>query len=395
MLNKKIYGVSEITGFIKDAIDNASLRDIWIEGEISNFRKAAGNYFFYLKDEFSILRCVMFSVPDIELKDGMKVLAKGDIRVYERRGYYQLYVREIKRSGIGELFLKYLELKKKLEKEGLFDESHKKPLPWLPNKIGVITSVDGAAIKDIIKVIRKRFPVHIVLYPVRVQGDGAAAEIANAIEKMNARKDIDVIIVGRGGGSWEDLWAFNEEIVARAIYNSKIPIISAVGHERDYTIADFVADMRAPAPSAAAEMAVPDMRDVEARLLSMVARMEGAVRNRVERMKGRLDMFNEERFLREIRRAVDRNEENLNRLKEMLIFLVKRKVEVLRENIEMLSRVLDSSSPYKALERGYAMVMLSNNEIFKSVDDVDVGDVVRVRVKDGETKCQVKEKKKI
>jgi exodeoxyribonuclease VII large subunit len=255
--------------------------------------------------------------------------------------------------------------------------------------------VDGAAIKDIIKVIRKRFPVHIVLYPVRVQGDGAAAEIANAIEKMNARKDIDVIIVGRGGGSWEDLWAFNEEIVARAIYNSKIPIISAVGHERDYTIADFVADMRAPAPSAAAEMVVPDMRDVEARLFSMVARMEGAVRNRVEMMRGRLDMFNEERFLREMRRVVDRNEENLNKLKEMLIFLVKRKVEVLKENIEMLTRVLDSSSPYKALERGYAIVMLSNNEIFKSVDDVDVGDVVRVRVKDGETKCQVKEKKKI
>lgn len=395
MLSKKIYGVTEITGFIKDAIENASLNDIWIEGEVSNFKNAAGNYFFYLKDEFSILRCVMFSPPQMEIRDGMKVLAKGDIRVYGKRGYYQLYVREIKRSGIGELFLKYLELKNRLEKEGLFDIANKKQIPWLPSTIGVVTSVDGAAIRDIIKVIKKRFPVNIVIYPVRVQGEEAAMEIANAINKMNEREDIELIIVGRGGGSWEDLWAFNEEVVARAIYNSKIPVISAVGHETDFTIADFVADARAATPSVAAEMAVPDKEEVENRIRGDIIRLENVLRKNLEIMKGRLDKFDEKRFLREMRRAIERSVERVSKYEEMLISMAERRIEILNENVKTISKIIDSHSPYKALERGYAIAMLPNNEIFKSVDDVDIGDVIKLRVRDGETKCQVKEKKKI
>ena len=392
---KKIYSVSEITRYIKNAIQNANINDVWIEGEISNFREAIGNYFFYLKDENAILRCVMF-YPSISypLKDGMKVIVKGDIGVYEKKGYYQFYVKDIKIGGIGKLFLKFLEIREKLKKEGLFDEIHKKRLPEIPNKIGVVTSPNGAAIRDIINVIKRRFPVKIILAPVKVQGEGAAEEIANAIKKLNEMNDIDAIIVGRGGGSWEDLWAFNEEKVARAIFSSHIPIISAVGHETDFTISDFVADVRAPTPSAAAEIVVPDREDLIKKIDSIANRIINGAKNKIDVGKSMLEgMMNRKAFkypyeiLRDKIDLCSSVEEKLKNLMQSFINETKREMEMKEE-------MLNLYNPYNVLKRGYAIAMLENNELFKSIDDVEIGDKIKIIVKDGETKCQVKEKKK-
>lgn len=288
-----IYTVSELTSNIKLVLED-TFAQIWVEGEVSGISKiSTGTTFFSLKDASSILKCVIFSsnlkAVKFEIKDGLKVICFGRISVYEKTGQYQLYVEKIEPKGIGSLQLALEQLKEKLEKQGLFALQHKKPIPYLPSRIGVVTSLSGAAIKDILKVLERRFgDIHIIINPVRVQGEGAKEEIAKAIEEFNqlnqlVSKDqqVEVLIVGRGGGSIEDLWAFNEEIVARSIYNSRIPIISAVGHERDWTIADLVADLRAPTPSVAAELVIPRKEDLKEELDNLISGLKRNLQNSV------------------------------------------------------------------------------------------------------------------
>ena len=390
---KKIFTVGEITEYIKNLIEGGELKNIWIEGEISNFRKAIGNFYFDLKDEKALLRCVMFS-PTLSFtpKNGMKVIVKGDIRVYEKRGYYQLYVKDIKIGGVGELFIKFLELKEKLRKEGLFDEKYKKPLPKIPNKIGIVTSPNGAAIKDIQKVLSKRFPVKIVLAPVRVQGEGAAEEIERAIKILNERNDIDLIIVGRGGGSFEDLWAFNEERVARAIFQSRIPIISAVGHETDFTIADFVADARAPTPSAAAEMAVPDRNEILEWVDGVVKRMEKILGNMFSFYRQRIEGIEKRKAFMYpyeiIYNKILEFEEVMEKLRKQM-----EKLKEMRQKVEKMEMRIKNLSPYKVLERGYSICFrVRDGKLFSSIGDIEIGERIRVVVKDGEAICKVEKK---
>lgn len=393
---KKIYTVGEITQYIKELIEKGELNNIWIEGEVSNFRKAIGNFYFDLKDEKAILRCIMFtpSLP-FTLKNGMKVIVKGDIRVYEKKGYYQLYVKDIKIGGVGELFIKFLELKEKLKKEGLFDEKYKKPLPKVPSKIAVVTSPNGAAIKDIQKVLLKRFPVKIVLAPVRVQGEGAAEEIENAIRILNKREDIDLIIIGRGGGSFEDLWAFNEERVARAIFESKIPIISAVGHETDFTISDFVADKRAPTPSAAAEMAVPDKKEILDWIYNVIKRMERIVMQKIEFLKGRLNSISHRKAFMYPYEMIYNKILEYEEINERLKRAIENQIDRKRRIIELVESKLRGLNPYKVLERGYSICFrVKDNKLFSSINDAEVGEKLRIIVKDGEALCKIEGKKK-
>ena len=286
------------------------------------------------------------------------------------------------------------EIKEKLKKEGLFDEKYKKELPKMPNKIGIVTSPNGAAIKDIMNVIKRRFPISIVIAPVRVQGDEASIEISNAIKKLNERNDIDLIIVGRGGGSWEDLRAFNDERVARAIFSSHIPIISAVGHETDFTISDFVADVRAPTPSAAAEIAVPKREDILERIENMASRILKISINKIEGGKNTLNGILNRKPFKYPYEMINEKIDKYSILKDRMISIINSIIEKLKQEIEMKEELLKLYNPYKILDRGYAIAMLENNEIFKSVDDIKVGDNIKVIVKDGEAKCMVKEKKK-
>jgi len=325
----------------------------------------------------------------------MKVIVKGDIRVYEKKGYYQLYVRDIKVGGVGELFIKFLELKEKLQKEGLFDEKFKKPLPRIPSTIAVVTSPDGAAIRDIQNVISRRFPVRILLAPVRVQGEGAAEEIEKAIKALNEREDVDLIIIGRGGGSWEDLWAFNEERVARAIFESRLPIISAVGHETDFTIADFVADKRAPTPSAAAEMAVPDRREILEWLDNAAGRMERAVMKKVESYEAIMERIGKRKaFMYPFELIYDKIIGYENMMEEFKR-AIKNYIEARQRDIDFIERSLEAMSPYKVLERGYSICFrVRDDKLFSSVEDADIGEKIKVVVKDGEALCRIEEKKK-
>ncbi len=394
MLKRKIFTVSEISSYIREIIEGEGLINIWVEGEISNFREAIGHYYFDLKDEKAVIRCVMFS-PSLPFtpKNGMKVIVKGDIRVYEKKGYYQIYVKDIKVGGVGELFIKFLELKEKLEKEGLFDEKHKKALPKIPSTIGVVTSPNGAAIKDIQNIISRRFPVRLLLAPVRVQGEGASEEVARAIKMLNMRDDVDLIIVARGGGSWEDLWAFNDEMVARAIFESRLPVITAIGHETDYTIADFVADKRAPTPSAAAELAVPERMKIMEEIAEMARRMENAMRRRIEERKARMErVLRRKTFMYPFELIYDWIGE-YEKMAEKLFKAANERIQNMRQHIAMLERSIEAMSPYKVLERGYSICFRAkDNKIFSSVDDADVGERIRVVVKDGETICRIEKK---
>ncbi len=275
---RRVFSISEITKNIRSVLEE-NFSGVWVEGEISNFKfHTSGHMYFSLKDEFSQIQCVMFRSENAKLdfdpKEGLSVVCFGRVSVYPVRGQYQLYAERMEPKGLGALQLKFQQLKEKLKKEGLFDEARKREIPYLPNRIGIVTSIDGAALKDILNVLDRRFStVSILINPVAVQGAGAAASIAEAIEDFNRLKNVDVLIVGRGGGSLEDLWAFNEEIVARAIFNSRIPVISAVGHEVDFTIADFVADLRAATPSAAAEIVMPMKEELILRISDLKLRI--------------------------------------------------------------------------------------------------------------------------
>lgn len=391
-MEPKVATVSQLNTYLKQILDkNIILNDIWIKGEISNFKlHYSGHMYITLKDEGGVLKAVMFRGAAAHLnfmpEDGMRVLARGRVSVYEAGGSYQLYINEMIPDGVGALYIAYEQLKKKLEEEGLFDESHKKPIPKYPEKIGVITATTGAAIRDIINVITRRYPyAEIIIYPSLVQGDGAAANIAEGIEYFNKTKETDTLIVGRGGGSIEDLWAFNEEIVARAIYASEIPIISAVGHETDFTIADFVADLRAPTPSAAAEIAVPSQLELLSKIATAEERLKNALVRSVESRRIRLDGLR----LRDPREKIgDLNITLDNYIKQMQSGF---SMTLAREKTRFSNACakLDALSPLRVMARGYAVASNDDGSVIKSVNDLKSDDEFNLRFADGKTRCKV------
>ena len=384
--------VTDLNKYIKNKIDgDEMLNNVLVKGEISNFKNHyTGHMYFTLKDENSLIKCVMFKSYTTHLsfmpKDGMKVMVLGSVAVFERDGVYQIYAKAMKEDGLGSLYTAYEELKKKLEQEGLFAESHKKKIPFMPKTIGVLTSNTGAVIRDIINVSTRRNPgAHIRLYPVPVQGPGAAEKIAEGIKFMNENKLADVLIIGRGGGSLEDLWPFNEEIVARAIYDSELPIISAVGHETDFTIADFVADLRAPTPSAAAELAVANIDDVRETLKLYNNRYKVALKKKIELMRlsyekcmARSAYKNPTQKINEQYMVIDMKVKALQN--SMMLKLKEAKTSFVKETAK-----LDSLSPLKTLTRGYSIVTKQESgKVIKSVDDLNSGEKVNLRLSDGQ-----------
>ena len=371
-----VISVSQLNNYIKRYMDqNIHLTDLWIKGEISNFiHHRSGHMYFTLKDEESQVKAVMFKGANLRLnfrpENGMKVVAMGSVSVYAPGGQYQFYVGAMKPDGIGDLYQAYEELKRRLAEEGLFDERHKKPLPAFPQKIGVITSANGAAVRDIINVTQRRCPTsQLLLYPAQVQGAGTDSSLISALDYLEARGDIDVIIIGRGGGSIEDLWGFNSERLARRIFRANIPIISAVGHETDFTICDFVSDKRAPTPSAAAELAVPDVNVLRQRLDGTEERAFSAMNALFEWRQKSLD---------ELKRSYSaQSVEKLFKLRQ--------------EKWKGLAGKAQSLSPLAVLARGYAVAMKDGSAL-KDAAEVSVGDLVSVRLQNGEFKAKVEEK---
>ena len=384
--------VTDLNKYIKEKIDNDEmLNNVLVKGEISNFKNHyTGHMYFTLKDENSLIKCVMFKSYTTHLtfmpKDGMKVMVLGSVSVFERDGVYQIYAKAMKEDGLGSLYTAYEELKKKLEQEGLFAPEHKKKIPFMPKTIGVLTSNTGAVIRDIINVSTRRNPnVHIRLYPVPVQGPGAAEKIAEGIKFMNENKLADVLIIGRGGGSLEDLWPFNEEIVARAIYDSDLPIISAVGHETDFTIADFVADLRAPTPSAAAELAVANVEDVKESLNMYNNRYKVALKKKIELMRLSYEKCMARPAFKNPTQKINEQYMVIDMRVKTLQNSIKLKLKEARTNFVKEASKLDSLSPLKTLTRGYSIVSdAESGNIVKSVNDLKNGDTVKIRLSDGE-----------
>ncbi|MEB1806540.1 MAG: exodeoxyribonuclease VII large subunit [Bacillaceae bacterium] len=446
MSRENILSVTEVTRYIKRQFETDDvLQNVWIRGELSNFKHHnRGHMYFTIKDEQARMQAVMFAGNNRFLKfkpeDGMKVLIRGEITVYEAYGQYQMYAREMQPDGVGSLYMAYEQLKEKLEIEGLFSPHLKKSLPNYAMRIAVATSPTGAAIRDIITTIKRRFPIaNITILPVLVQGEGAAPSIVKAIRQANAVNMFDVLIIGRGGGSIEELWAFNEEAVARAIYESKVPIISAVGHETDFTIADFVADIRAATPTAAAELAVPELKELVKAIDLQKLRLSRALMEKVEREKQRLNRLQKsyafrypqqlvhqkeqeldrlyDRLERETRRLIDKRSEQINQLtkdimrnhpkaklaeaKQQSLFLrdqlLRNMKWLLKEKQNQFHnkvQTLEVLSPLRMMERGYSLAFNENNELVKSVSDVSIDDAVQIRVMDGTVKCQVLDTKK-
>ncbi len=443
MLNQeRILSVKDLNRYIKMKLESDELlKDVWIRGELSNFtHHSSGHMYFTLKDADSRIKSVMFASHNQRLaflpREGMKVLARGNVSIYERDGQYQFYVTQMQPDGIGALFLAYEQLKKKLEAEGLFAQEAKKPIPRYPKAIGVITSPTGAAIRDIITTLERRHPtVRVLIYPVLVQGTQAPASIARAIERMNALQEVDVLIVGRGGGSLEELWAFNEEIVARSIYASKIPIISAVGHETDFTIADFVADLRAATPTAAAELAVPHHMELKQQLYYYRKRLHNGLHVLLQNKREKLNRLRRSSFFMYPQKHLLAHAERIDRLAEQLkhrmssrlarlgektmrleralaghnpkeqIAFAKRRAESAlqllvkamhgvrkdsRQRLQFQLRQLDALSPLKVMQRGYSLVYdEQERKLINSINQVQLGDLVKIKLTDGKIDCQV------
>ena len=387
--------VTDLNKYIKNKIaDDEYLNNILIKGEISNFKHHyTGHLYFTLKDENSLIKCIMFKSYaqklNFEPKDGMKVYILGSVSVFERDGVYQIYAKVMEKDGLGDLYTKYQKLKEELEKKGLFDQTHKQKIPMMPKVIGVLTSQTGSVIRDIINVSTRRNPsVYIRLLPVPVQGEGAAEKIAEGIEYMNQNQLADVIILARGGGSLEDLWPFNEEIVAHSIYESKIPIISAVGHETDFSISDFVADLRAPTPSAAAELAVPDIYEVKQKINTYQNRLKMALTKKLEIMKLRYDKCMSSSVFREPTRRIQENYIKIDSyVKQLENVINKIKEKNKNKYIELVSK-LDTLSPLKTLTRGYSIIE-KKGKIVKSVTDLQTEDEISIRLKDGEKQAKI------
>jgi exodeoxyribonuclease VII large subunit len=389
--------VSEVNGYIKKCLGiDPILSNITVKGEISNCKlHNSGHLYFSLKDNESRLRCVMFRSYSDGLAfipgEGKKVIAKGNISVYERDGQYQLYVKEMVEDGMGELYAAFEHLKKKLETMGYFDEARKKKLPFIPRKIGVVTSAQGAAIRDIISVTNRRFnKVDIVVYNALVQGERAPEQLCRGIEYFNHREPVDVIIVGRGGGSIEELWAFNDENLARAIYNSSIPVVSAVGHQTDFTIADFVADLRAPTPTAAAELVVPEIKEVMRQLRDYYDRMKLAMLKQLKFNRKKLELLKGSYGLRQpldrIGQSKQQLDDNMSRASRAIYRIIERKKQLL----EQRAAELNSLSPLEVLARGYSVVKNPDTgKAVKSVDEVEKGRSLSIIMRDGEINARV------
>lgn len=398
MTEEKIYTVGELTREIKKVLEE-NFGWVIVEGEISNFRVAqSGHCYFVLKDETAQLNCVMWRAEylmlDFKPEDGKQVQVCGELTVYEQRGQYQLIVETMKESGLGALYKAFLQLKDKLQKEGLFDAKHKKPLPMLPQRIGIVTSPTGAAIRDMLNILKRRFAnLHIYLIPVRVQGKEAVPEIVKAIKLFNRLQNVDVIIVGRGGGSMEDLWAFNDESVARAIFASTIPIISAVGHETDFTIADFVADVRAPTPSAAAELVVKNQVDLRDKLLHLHRRIRNAVSGKLTLHRAKIQGLIKSYAMRQ---PLEQVHQRLQRLDELTIRLTHSFKTILTKQKHRLitaSAKLDALNPQAILARGYSIVRDAvSHKIVKSVEQVKLKQLLSIQLYKGTLLTEIRKK---
>ena len=388
-INENFFTVSEISRGIRTSLEH-KFSNIGVLGEISNVRKpSSGHIYLTLKDKNSQLQAVVFrnsaSRIKFELKDGMEVISFGSITVYEPRGQYQLIINKIEPKGIGALQLAFQQLKEKLEKEGLFDSAHKKPLPFIPQKIGIVTSPTGAAIKDILNIIDRRFAnVEILIYPVKVQGEGAAQEIAEAITGLNSDSDIDVIIAGRGGGSMEDLWAFNEEVVARSIYSSRIPIISAVGHEIDITIADLVADKRALTPSEAGELVVPRKDLLIEKIEKFKARLLQSLTGKLRLSKEKLVRIGNSYAMKQPFDRLNRWQQRLDEFAQRLNLNITHALNTEREKLSGIAGKLESLSPLNVLKRGYAITTrLENSKPLRNIIDLSKGDKIKTNLSKG------------
>ncbi len=396
---RQILTVSEISKYLKSVLSrDFILSDVRVKGEISNYKNHySGHMYFTLKDKSSLIRCVMFKSSNQYLnfrpENGMSVVAYGYISIYERDGQYQLYVQELEPEGIGSLHKAFEQLKVKLGEKGLFDEAHKKKLPLIPSAICVVTSSTGSVIRDIINVLARRFPnVKLRLYPVAVQGERAAHQISNAINDINEHGLGDIIIVARGGGSLEELWAFNEEIVAISIYDSKIPVISAVGHETDFTIADFVADVRAPTPSAAAELTVPEKLQLAGRINGIDKRLKSSLVRVVTLKKEQLKRLSGSMVFRQPYNKVYQARMGLDLLMKTLKKEAKGIIEKNKNDFAILVNSLNSTNPLNILSRGYGIVKHpKSKDVIKSVSQISEGDAVSVSVSDGEMSCRIEE----
>ena len=402
-MSQQVVSVSQINNYIKSLIDkDLVLCEVAVKGEISNYKVyPSGHHYFTLKDEESALRCVMFKGNAMRLRfrpeNGMQIIAMGRVSVYPRDGGYQLYCSAMAMDGVGDLYAAFEQLKTKLAAKGLFDPAHKKPIPKYPGVIGIVTSSAGAAVHDMIRVLNKRYPLtKVKLLPVRVQGREAPAEIAGAIAYANQHMLADLLIVGRGGGSMEDLWAFNDELVAHAIYESRIPVISAVGHEPDVTISDYVADLRAATPSNAAELAVPDQDALRQHLDSVCEAMRTAVMRQLKSARKHLDFLSSSNALKGPTQYIKLRRNSLDNLQGRLVFAQKQKLNRDRQHFVSLTAKLDAMSPLKVLTRGYAMAEGADGTLIRSVSQVEKGSAVEVLVSDGTfcaTVTDVKERK--
>lgn len=397
---ENIITVSQLNTYIKSIIEYDNiLNSVWVKGEISNFKHhSSGHIYLTLKDESGVLKGVMFRTYAYNLnftpEDGMKVLVHGRVSVYEQGGVYQLYIDKMEPDGVGALYIAFEQLKEKLAKEGLFDESRKKPLPKYPEKVGVITSPTGAAVRDIINVITRRYPLcDIIVYPVQVQGEGSAEQIEKALDYFSETKKADVLIVGRGGGSIEDLWEFNKEITARAIARCSLPVISAVGHETDFTIADFVSDMRAPTPSAGAELAVPSISEIRQDIFDFRYSLDYKVNSFFKLLRAKTDTLTEKVTFKGILRNLDNKRIYIDSVFQRIENEVKLHLHKAEKRLSENSAKLHSLSPLKVIARGYSLTRTEKGQVVTKTDDVSTGDTILLNVTDGVISAEVKETK--
>lgn len=397
---QQVLSITQLNTYIQGKLDgDPMLGAVAVRGEISNYKLyPSGHHYFTLKDESSALKCVMFKGNATRLRfrpeNGMKVLAMGKVSVFPRDGAYQLYCNAMAMDGVGDLYAAFEQLKKKLASQGLFDQAHKKPIPKFPGTIGIITSSAGAAIHDMLRILRKRYPLTKVrLIPARVQGAEAPGEIASAIRYANYYKLVDLLIVGRGGGSIEDLWAFNDELVAHAIYQSDIPVISAVGHEPDVTISDFVADLRAATPSNAAELAVPDRESLSQTLDAMSTAMASALNRQLRSARQHLNVLSRSAALQSPTGYLEQRRQSLSGLKTRLVSAQRQNISLKKHRYVALTSKLDAMSPLKVLTRGYAITQKEDGTMLRSVSQVASGDHIQIRLQDGALIARITDKK--
>ena len=394
--------VAQVNEYVKCLIEEEMLlQDIYVCGEVSNFKNhSSGHFYFTLKDSSSEIRAVMFrsyaQKVKFNIENGLKVIVRARVGVFESAGMYQLYVNTIQPEGMGALHLAFEQLKSKLLKEGLFDEAHKRPIPKFPKRIGIITSPTGAAVRDIINIATRRYNLaSLILFPSLVQGEEAAGQLISGIDYFNITESVDVIIIGRGGGSIEDLWAFNDEYLARAIYNSKIPVISAVGHEIDFTICDFVADLRAPTPSAAAELATPNLADIVAKIDGFKSRSILAISSLIEEYKTRLEYISSSKVFKSPISMLEIPKLRLSGAKKELISTFTRAVMTKRNDFSQKVAKINALNPLSILSRGFATVTSDEGKTIKSINDIEKNSKISIRFLDGSAQATIDSKERI